>query len=105
MTTVKQGKLGRTVATALVYDFETGKPIHLHQHITLDGGMVPDHEQVETRALENAMIRQGRDLSRMRVQHLSEDAMRPEKIYKVDVRSLVLVEIGTRPMPGAPRGR
>ncbi len=101
MAIVKQGKLGRTVATAMVYDFETGQLLHLHRHITLDGGMIPDHEQVEKRALENAMIRQGRDLSRMRVLHLSEDSLRPEKIYKVDVRNLVLVEVGTRPMPGA----
>lgn len=100
MANVRQGKLGRTVATALVYDFETGKPMHLHQHITLDGGAIPDHEQVEKRALENAMIRKGRDQSRMRVLHLSEDAMRQGKIYKVDVRSLVLVEIGDRPLPG-----
>jgi hypothetical protein len=101
MAIVRQGRLGRTVATALVYDFETGKLIHLHQHIALEGGYVPDHEQVEQKALANAMIRQGRDQSRMRVLHLSEDAMRPGKIYKVDVRNLVLVEIGTRPLPGA----
>lgn len=101
MAIVKQGKLGRTVATALVYDFETGKPIHLHQHITLDGGMIPDHEQVEKRALENAMIREGRDLSRMRVLHLSEGAMHQGKIYKVDVRNLALMEIGDRPLPGS----
>jgi hypothetical protein len=100
---VRQGKLGRTTDSVLVYDFESGQPLHLHRHITLEGGYVPDHEQVEKRALENAMIRQGRDASRMRVLHLSEDAMRPDKIYKVDVRSMVLVEIGTRAMVG--RGR
>jgi hypothetical protein len=61
---------------------------------------VPDHEQVEKKAVENAMIRQGRDQSRMRVLHLGQDAMRPGKIYKVDVRSLVLVEVGSRAMPG-----
>ena len=101
MAIVRQGKLPRTVSTALVYDFESGRPLHLHRHIVLQGGYVPDHEQVEKKAIENAMIRQGRDASRMRVLHLSEDAMRPDKIYKVDVRSLALVEIGTRTMAGA----
>jgi hypothetical protein len=101
MEPVKLGMLPRKVARVLVYDFETGELQHIHQHVTFDGGHEPDHEQLEKRALENAMVRQGRDASRMRFLHLYDDnALRPGSRYKVDVRNVALVETGTMPPPG-----
>jgi len=101
MEPIKMGMLPRKVAKVLVYDFETGKLHHMHQHITLEGGIEPDHEQLEKAALENAMIRQGRDASRMRFLHIhDQNAMQPGTRYQVDVRNLALVEIGKMPMPG-----
>jgi hypothetical protein len=100
MESVMQGKMARTIATVVVYDFETGQVVHMHRHIALEGGYVPDHEEVEKRAIENAMIRQGRDSSRMRILHVSEDSMQAGRMYKVDVHTLALVETGSRPRPG-----
>ena len=102
---VRQGKLGRTIQKAVVYDLVTGQILHVHQHVALEGGFVPDHEQVEKKALEYAMVRQGRDLGRMRVLHIALDAIKPGKIYRVDVGSLTLVEIGSQPVPGMRRPR
>src|SRR5882757_3197548 len=100
MTPVRQGLLPRTVNTVVVYDFETGKLQHMHQHITLEGGMEPDHQQLEIRALENAAMRHGRNASRLKALHVAEGAIQPGKIYRVDVNRLALVELGSRPLPG-----
>ena len=57
MEPVRLGMLPRKTAKVVVYDFETGKLQHLHQHIALEEGTEPDHEQLEKMALEHAMIR------------------------------------------------
>ena len=97
--------LARKVAAAIVYDAVTGRIQHVHRHITLEGGLEPDRCQVEKRALEISLQRPGREVSRMKVLHISDEAMRPGKIYRVDVESVELVEIGTRPIPRTGRVR
>jgi hypothetical protein len=99
MEQVMHGVLPRTVQTAVVYDLQTGAIQHVHQHIALEGGVIPDHEQVENRAIEIA-VGHGRDPLKLKVLHVAADTLQGGKRYKVDVNGLTVVETGSHPIPG-----
>jgi hypothetical protein len=85
-----------SVKICLVYDPNDGRIVHKHEVITLRGGKETEDGDVESKAKEMA-VKAGHDVSKLKVLHASPKEYSTQKAYKVDTKSLRLIEV-TKPV-------
>jgi hypothetical protein len=87
------------VKICVLYDPKDGRIAHHHAVATFPGGQRVDAKEVERRTLARAASF-GTDTSKLKALHVSEKDCDPSHRYKVDIKTLKLVEL---PMPRATR--
>ena len=94
MNLIKDGKRTKPedVKICVLYDPKDGRVMHNHKVVVFPGAKKVDKKEVERRALERA-ARLGRDTSRLKALHVSEEECSPSSAYRVDLASLTLVKL------------
>ena len=87
------------VRVCILYDPKDGRIAHHHMVGTLPGGQRVDDNEVERRTLARAASF-GTDTSNLKTLHVSEKDCNPAHRYKVDIKTLTLIEL---PKPRRPR--
>jgi hypothetical protein len=87
------------VRVCVLYDPRDGRIVHHHQVVTFAGANKVDEKEVERRTLARAASF-GSDTSTLRALHVSGKDCDPSHRYKVDIKTLTLVEL---PKPPAAR--
>jgi hypothetical protein len=83
------------VKICVLYDPKDGRIAHHHAVATYPGGRRVDEKEVERRTLARAASF-GTDTSKLKALHVSENDCNPSHRYKVNIKTLKLVEL---PMP------
>jgi hypothetical protein len=85
----------KDVKICVLFDPEDGRIAHHHMISTFPGGQSVDEKEVERRTLARAASF-GTDTSKLKALHVSGKDCDPSRRYKVDVKTLTLIEL---PMP------
>jgi hypothetical protein len=93
----------KSVKVCVLYDPKDGHIVHTHQVIILEGGRAVDDEEVQARAFRRA-TRLGKNTSKLKALHVPPKSLHPSTAYRVDLRSLKLVEI-RRPQKAGTAGK
>lgn len=80
------------VKICVLYDPKDGRIAHHHMVSTFPGGQRVDEKEVERRTLARAASF-GTDTSKLKALHVAEKECNPSRRYKVDIRTLTLIEI------------
>ena len=80
------------VKICVLYNPKDGRVIHNHMVVFFPGSKMVDEKEVERRALERA-ARHVKDTSKLKALHVSEKECSPSSRYRVDLKSLRLVEL------------
>jgi hypothetical protein len=81
----------QSVRSCVLYDSESGRILHIHQSVVLEGGQTPTEAELESTA--RSML-DGHDIepSKVAALHLPHADFKPRITYTVDVAEKVLVE-------------
>ena len=82
----------------ILYDPSDGHVVHRHTFTKFAGGKDMSEKEVEGRALEIARKR-GHDVGKLKALHVSPTEHSNAKNYRIDTKSLRLVEIPFAPTP------
>jgi hypothetical protein len=80
------------VKICVLYDPKDGRIAHHHMVGTFPGGQRVDKKEVERRTLARAASF-GTDTSKLKALHVSEKDCNPSHRYKVDIKTLALIEL------------
>jgi hypothetical protein len=80
------------VKICVLYDPKDGRIVHHHMVVTFPGAQKVDEKEIERRAHERA-ARLGTDTSKAKALHFSARELNPSNRYKIDLRSMTLVEL------------
>jgi hypothetical protein len=80
------------VKICILYDPKDGRIAHHHMVVTFPGAQRVDEKEVERRTLARAASF-GTDTSKLKALHVSERECHPSRRYKVDLKSLTLIEL------------
>lgn len=85
------------VKICVLFDPKDGRIAHHHKVATFPGGQRVDEKEVERRTFARAASF-GTDTSKLKALHLSEKDCDPAHRYKVDIKTLTLVELPKPPV-------
>lgn len=85
------------VKICVLYDPKDGRIAHHHKVVVLPGGQRVDDKEVERRTLARAASF-GTDASKLKALHVSEKDCDPSHRYKVDIKTLTLIELSRPPV-------
>ena len=80
------------VKICVLYDPKDGRIAHYHMVSTFPGGQRVDEKEVERRTLARAASF-GTDTSKLKALHVSENDCNPSHSYKVNIKTLTLIEL------------
>jgi hypothetical protein len=89
----------KSARSCVLYDADSGRILHIHQSVVLEGGETPADADMERTARE---LLADRDIKPTKVLalHLPHADFKPRTAYTVDVTKRVLVERAPRPRSG-----
>jgi hypothetical protein len=101
MTKPKSAPPVKSARSCVLYDSDSGRILHIHQSVVLEGGATPSDAEMERVAHE---MLSGRDVdaSKVAALHLPHADFKPRTAYTVDVAKRTLVE---RALPRRPLRR
>ena len=76
----------------VLYEPSTGRIVHMHNVVTVNGGMHPDKNTVEKEALEQLSQTQPSFKEKVALLHVDPSSLKPRTLYKVDTARHVLIE-------------
>jgi hypothetical protein len=85
------------VKICVLYDPKDGRIAHHHAVATFPGSQRIDETEVERRTLARAASF-GTDTSKLKALHVSENDCDPSRRYKIDVKTLKLIELPKPPV-------
>jgi hypothetical protein len=85
------------VKICVLYDPKDGRIAHHHAVATFPGSQRIDETEVERRTLARAASF-GTDTSKLKALHVSEKDCDPSRRYKIDVKTLKLIELPKPPV-------
>jgi hypothetical protein len=91
------------VKICVLYDPKDGRIAHHHVVATFAGGHKVDNKEVERRTLKRA-ANFGTDTSKLKALHVSEKDCDPSHRYKVNIKTLTLIELPNPEFPGSKGG-
>jgi len=87
------------VKICVLYDPKDGRIAHHHVVATFAGGQKVDNKEVERRTLARAASF-GTETSKLKALHVSEKDCDPSHRYKVNIKTLTLIELPKLELPG-----
>jgi hypothetical protein len=76
----------------VLYETSTGRIVHLHNAVTVNGGKHPDQKTVERDALEQLSLAQPGLKEKVDLLQVDPSSLKPRTLYKVDTKKRVLIE-------------
>jgi hypothetical protein len=76
----------------VLYDPGTGRIVHMHNAVTVNGGRHPDQKTMEKDALEQLSLAQPDFKERVELLEVDASTLKEGTLYRVDTKKRVLVE-------------
>lgn len=89
----------QSAKSRVLFDKSSGAIVHRHSVITVDGGVEPTDEDVDSRSMQVAG-ELGIDADKTELLRIDEEDLEPGAQYRVDLESRKLVRTGTNQRPG-----
>jgi hypothetical protein len=76
----------------VLYEPSTGRIVHMHNAVTVNGGKHPDQNTLEKDAKEQLSQAQPNFKEKIALLHVDPSSLKPRTLYKVDTKNRVLIE-------------
>jgi hypothetical protein len=86
----------KSARSCVLYDSDSGRILHIHQAVVLEGGATPTEAEMESTARE-VLDSHGAGSSKVAALHLGHADFKPRTAYTVDVSTKALVERAVPP--------
>lgn len=84
--------LDPATSACVLYDPKNGNITHIHRCFVFPGGRNRSEEELASKTKELATMF-GRDTSYLKILHLPDNVLHPEKAYRIDLDKLTPLEI------------